>query len=56
MNTLQRFLFSIGKSITDSDADREQRVIKLDDNTYQIVWANEYDNWMRYFKDTGKLK
>ncbi|MEM0149324.1 MAG: hypothetical protein QXW10_00295 [Candidatus Micrarchaeaceae archaeon] len=57
MNMFQRvLLLSRKKAKADGNSSREQRVIKLDDSTYQIVWADEYDRWVSYLKDTGKLK
>ena len=57
MNMFQRMLiFSRKRAKADKDVKREQRVIKLDNNTYQLVWADEYDKWVDYLKDTGKLK
>ncbi|MGC8652035.1 MAG: hypothetical protein ACP5UH_02170 [Candidatus Micrarchaeia archaeon] len=56
MNVLMKWLLSMGKDPAYDDTSKKQKVIKLNDNTYQIVWADEYDNWMRYFKDTGKLE
>jgi hypothetical protein len=57
MNMFERLLFSAGKkAVIDKDSNREQKVIKLNDNTYQIVWADEYDKWVSYLKGTGELK
>jgi len=57
MNMFERLLFSAGKKgVIDKDSNREQKVIKLNDNTYQIVWADEYDKWVSYLKGTGELK
>ncbi|MGC8585978.1 MAG: hypothetical protein ACP5K5_00305 [Candidatus Micrarchaeia archaeon] len=58
MNMFQRLLlFSKRReALIDKDAHRAQRVIKLNDNSYQIVWADEYDKWKSYLKSTGKIK
>ncbi len=57
MNMFQRLLlFSKRKALIDKDAHRAQRAIKLSDNSYQIVWADEYDKWKSYLKSTGKIK
>ncbi|MCL4373850.1 MAG: hypothetical protein M1360_03140 [Candidatus Marsarchaeota archaeon] len=56
MNMIQRFLYNVGKKSAYDESSRKQTVIKLNDNSYQIVWADEYDNWIKYLKDTGKLE
>jgi len=40
----------------DKDANREKRIIKLSDNSYHIVWAEDYEKWLEYYKGSGKLK
>ncbi|MGC8496355.1 MAG: hypothetical protein ACP5RM_01530 [Candidatus Micrarchaeia archaeon] len=37
-------------------SERGRAVIKLSDNTLHIVWADEYDRWMKYYTETGKIK
>ncbi len=49
-------LFLSKRAKVDKNESREQRVIKLNDNTYQVVWADEYSKWVSYLKGTGKLK
>ncbi|MGC8652241.1 MAG: hypothetical protein ACP5UH_03255 [Candidatus Micrarchaeia archaeon] len=57
MSMFQKLLLYRGKRArAGTEKGRAQRVIKLDDNTYQIVWADEYDKWVSFFKDSGKLK
>ncbi|MGC8669887.1 MAG: hypothetical protein ACP5TL_01905 [Candidatus Micrarchaeia archaeon] len=43
------------KDYNAKDTEREQKVIKLSNDTYQIVWAEDYDKWINYYKDNGKI-
>ena len=39
------------KSETDYFEDRKTRVIKLSNVSWHIVWADEYDNYMKYYAE-----